>query len=146
MDIYNKMEKVRHYLRFDFIKVAFIETEIEHMKYQPVYALGNRSDKYMRIVLQKRIGLAGLVIKTGRSHYIRNVAEEISPENRLRYPIILAEGLKSLGAVPIFHQHEVVGVVLAGYRTVNKMTESTIAEFENIVKREFGGTFSKERI
>lgn len=146
MNINKKLETIREQLKFDFIKAAFIKTDFAEKHVKSVYALGNNSDRYMRIVLQKRIGLAGLVIKTGRPHYIVNVAKEISPENRLQYPIILAEGLKSLGAVPIFHNREVVGVVLAGFRTFDKMTEQIVEQFEEMVTNEFSTSFCKEGI
>src|SRR5699024_9927825 len=105
MDIQKNIENIRETCRFDFIKVALVETMIDHLSFKHAYASGNVSNRYVRIVLRKRIGLAGLVFKTGRPHYIINADKEITPANMSQYPIIIAEGLKSLGAVPLFYQH-----------------------------------------
>lgn len=144
MDIQQNIEYIREVCSFDFIKVTLAKTEIGEHSFNQTYASGNVSNRYVRIVLQKRIGLAGLVYKTGRPHYIVNAAKEITTDQIPQYPIILAEGLKSLGAVPLFDHDHVVGVVLAGFRTANQMTDKTKQQFEREVKRKFGKVF-KER-
>jgi|SRR5690625_751739 len=146
MDIQKNIEEIRQICHFDFIKVTLAETIINEHTFKHAYASGNISNRYVRIVLQKRIGLAGLVFKTGRPHYIVNADKEVTPENMSQYPIILAEGLKSLGAVPLFHDHNVVGAVLAGFRTANQMTEEKKCLFESEVKQKFGRIFRERAV
>lgn len=143
MDIQKTIENIREICEFDFIKVALAETTIGNYTLDAAYASGNVSNRYVRIVLQKRIGLAGLVLKTGRPHYIINADEEITPANMSQYPIILAEGLKSLGAAPIFYQQRVIGSVLAGFRSVDQMTPEKRHLFETEVSERFGRMFTK---
>ena len=38
------------------------------------------------------------------------------------YPIVVAEGLKSFGAIPLYKYNRVKGVLLVGYRTEKKLT------------------------
>ena len=93
--------------------------------------------------MKKRIGLAGRVIKTGRPHFITDVAKVIPEEMLEQYPIILAENLKSLRAVPLLNNDEVIGVVLAGYRISGKMSEQTMGQFEHVVNRQFASLCQK---
>lgn len=146
MDIQKNIENIRETCQFDFIKVALVETMIDHFSFKHAYASGNVSNRYVRIVLRKRIGLAGLVFKTGRPHYIINADKEITPANMSQYPIIIAEGLKSLGAVPLFYQHRVVGVVLAGFRTADQMTDHKKVKFEHEVDHYFGELFRERAV
>lgn|SRR5690625_3231700 len=146
MDIQQNIESIRETCQFDFIKVTLAERLIGNYTFKHAYASGNVSNRYVRIVLRKRIGLAGLVFKTGRSHYIVNADKEITAENMSQYPIIIAEGLKSLGAVPLFYEHRVVGVVLAGFRTADQMTEVKRKTFEREVNHYFGRLFQERAV
>lgn len=142
--IQNKIESIRNQCEFDFIKLAFFQRYEMDINTKSVYASGNRSMRYMRIVLQTRIGLAGQVLKTGRPAFVINVDEEIKQSDFHKYPIIMAEGLKSLGALPLFKEEQVIGVLLAGFRTKNKMTYEIIERFKSEVKSEFGSLENKE--
>lgn len=142
--IQNKIENIRKRCEFDFIKLAFFQGREMDRNIKPVYASGNRSMRYMRIVLQTRKGLAGQVLKTGRPAFVINVDEEIKQTDFHQYPIIMAEGLKSLGALPLFEESKVIGVILAGFRTKNKMTNELIERFKSEVKLEFGSLENKE--
>lgn len=127
-----QIEDIRVACQFDFIKLAFLKNNGENDKV-PVFVSGNTSMRYLRIVIQTRMGLAGIVSKTGRPAFIYDAETEISEEDRFRYPIIMAEGLKSLGALPLFKNGEVVGVVLAGFRSPDKMTDDLIELFKKEV-------------
>src|SRR5690625_2256952 len=132
-----KIEKVRNQCKFDFIKLALFQPSIFNSDVHPVYASGNTSKRYMRIVIQTGKGLAGQVMKTGRPAFVVNVDKEIKWKDMHQYPIIMAEGLKSLGALPVFKNNQVIGVVLAGFRKTNKMTDELIEQFKNEVNQEF---------
>lgn len=144
MDIQGKIEKIKSVCDFDFILLCFLQDENHPSKWKQVYASGNRSSRYMRIVVQKRIGLTGLAMKTGRPHFIINAEKEIQKKELTQYPIIMAEKLKSLGAVPLLANNQVIGVLLAGFRSVNQMTDGCIEKFKNEVHRHFQGYFDEE--
>src|SRR5699024_1098781 len=126
------VEEIRHTCAFDFIKLALLKHKNESDQL-PVIVSGNTSMRYLRIVVQTRMGLAGIVSKTGRPAFIYDAETEINEEDRFRYPIIMAEGLKSLGALPLLKDGEVIGVVLAGFRGPHQMTEGLIASFKKEV-------------
>src|SRR5690625_822984 len=142
----DKIEKIRSRCTFDFIKLAFFQMPKNCKQVKQVYASGNISKRYLRMVIQTRIGLAGQVMKTGRPAFVIDVDKEIKPHNLQQYPIIMAEGLKSLGAVPLFESNQVIGVVLAGFRTSNKMTEERIHRFITKVKHEFKSLKDQELV
>lgn len=142
LEIQEKIEEIRVRCNFDFIKLALLQQTANYPELKSVYGSGNRSNRYLRIVLQTGKGLAGQVLKTGRPAFIVNVDEEINREDLHHYPIIIAEGLKSLGALPLYDDNRVIGVVLAGFRTSNKMTEELILNFQKEVSNEFGALFN----
>ena|SRR5690625_3911607 len=141
-----KIEKIRERCTFDFINLAFLRVLHQRKEEKLVYASGNTSSRYLRIVLQSRKGLAGQVIKTGRPAFITDVDKEIKSENLQNYPIIMAEGLKSLCALPLFEDENVVGVVLAGFRTSNKMSQELIQQFTYEVRQAFDHLKSRELV
>lgn len=143
LNFQEKIERIKERCAFDFINLAFFNA---HIGSKPAYVSGNKSTRYLRIVLQKRKGLAGQVIKTGRPAFVIDVEKEIMPEDFQDYPIIMAEGLKSLGALPLFEGNQVIGVVLAGFRTINKMTEELIQCFKHGVKQEFASLDNQELV
>lgn len=145
-EIQEKIEKVRERCQFDFIKLAIVQTVANKHKLKSVYGSGNRSERYLRMVLQTGKGLTGQVLKTGRQAFVKSVDKEINQENYHQYPIIMAEGLKSLGALPLFDGECVFGVVLAGFRENGKMTEEVIDKFNREVKREFCPLSVKEMV
>jgi len=132
-----KIEKIKKQCDFDFIKLAFLQKPNGNEKAAPIYVSGNISMRYLRIVIQTRIGLAGQVAKTGRPAFIIDAEKEIKPEEVQQYPIIMAENLNSLCALPLFQHGEVIGVVLAGFRSSNRMTADVIEKFKKEVKHKF---------
>lgn len=146
MDVQSNIEAIRATCKFDFVKIVFATKEFAPNNKKQVYATGNRSDRYMRIVVKKRNCLAGLVFKTGRPHFIINIDEELTNDELIYYPIVIAEKLKSIGAVPIISDDKVIAVVAAGFRSANKMTDDVIECFQQQVTRTFHTLFTMELI
>lgn len=78
-------------------------------------ASGNANERFLSIVERLGGGLSGTVLKVGRAMSLQ--LSDLLAERRIHeYPIMLAEGLRSAYAAPVFIGTDVVGVLLAGDR------------------------------
>lgn len=114
---------------FDFVALALVQ-RFSSNELRWCCAVGNRSERYRLLTLYSGKGVAGLVFKTGKSLLIENVANTLLAEGLHNYPIVGSEGLKSFGALPLFDDGRVVGVLLVGYRTANRLTEQSFQQFQ----------------
>ncbi|KAF1299257.1 hypothetical protein BAU15_01015 [Enterococcus sp. JM4C] len=80
-----------------------------------LYVAGNQSQAYKNIRLQVGRGIAGLVWKTARPQMDRDIMNDVA--KRLEYPIARTEKLANVYAVPVMSKHDVIGVLLTGYRS-----------------------------
>lgn len=99
---------------YDFAGVALYE---HHMTSAPIkwhYVSGNLNDRYKMIILRKGRGLAGMVMKTGKRMIIADVVASLSPEDKIKYPILIAENLTAMVAIPLCYNNQVYGVLLLG--------------------------------
>ncbi|MBC1482142.1 GAF domain-containing protein [Listeria sp. FSL L7-1509] len=93
-----------------------------------LYVAGNQSIAYKNIRLQVGRGIAGLVWKTARSQKDKHILADV--EKRLEYPIARTEKLVNVYAVPVMDKHEVIGVLLIGYRSaIDVFDEQKIEKF-----------------
>ena len=125
-DYQTLIEQIRSAANFDLVAIALFEpAENQHvLKWK--YASGNLNDRFKKVVLQTGKGIAGMVFKTGKPLLIRDTAEFADSKNLFNYPILTFERLKSLGAVTLWHNGRVAGVLLAGFRESGLMTEEKL--------------------
>ncbi|WP_165763849.1 GAF domain-containing protein [Halalkalibacter urbisdiaboli] len=97
----------------DFVGLAIYDHDGNHLKWK--YAVGNRNDKYKRIVVRYGKGISGHVIRSGRSMMITSFPHLIIGKPT-EYPIMLAEQLIAAIAVPIYYKQSPWGVLLGGNR------------------------------
>lgn len=119
---------------FDFASIACLVDEQYHML-SWMYATGNQSRRYRRIVVEAGQGIAGSVFLSGKAMIIQNACQELNEDELLEHPIILAEDLVSEMAVPLWKEGKVKGVLLLAKRTENLITrelfERVLKELEN---------------
>lgn len=133
-----EIEKLRDRFQFDFVSLALVQPAEDRFVLTWQYASGNMNDRYKRIVLHSGKGIAGIVFKTGKPMLIQNVNTDIESRDLFNYPIIVAEQLKSLGAIPLWEAARVQGVLLVGYRAENRLTQAAFDQFQEGLGREFG--------
>ena len=68
------------------------------------------------IILRKGRGLAGMVMKTGKRMIIADVVASLSPEDKIKYPILIAENLTAMVVIPLCYNNQVYGVLLRSKR------------------------------
>lgn len=141
-----EIERLKVLFGFDYIGIALVQSPERRFELRWTYVSGNRSERYRRIKLQSGKGIAGLVFKTGKPMFVANADEEWGTGDLFNYPIAVAEGLKSFGAIPLYKYNRVKGVMLVGYRIGGKLTEEQFEQFKQEIGAEFGPFYNKEMV
>lgn len=141
-----QVEEIRRTMQCDFVALALVQPEERHFQIRWEYASGNVSQRFRRIVLQSGKGIAGTVFKTGKPIFARNTHDYCSQEDLYNYPIITAEQLESFAAIPLFKYNRVKGILLAGCRTKNCMSEEKYELLQSLIAPGFGSYYSEEMI
>lgn len=141
-----EIERLKELFRFDYIGIALVQSPERRFELRWVYVTGNRSERYRRIKLQSGKGIAGLVFKTGKPIFVEDADEKWSASDLFNYPIVQVEGLKSLGAIPLYQDNRVKGVMLVGYRSGRQLTEVQFEQFKQAIGPEFGQFYNKEMV
>lgn len=126
-DIEASLSDLRRLTATDFAAIAWLDNELIRWK----YASGNRNDRYKRIVLRFGKGIAGKVMSSGRPMILDSFTPKSGDDPR-EYPILLAEGLKSIVAVPITTNERVKGVLLVGCREDRQFEEDVVELVMNV--------------
>ncbi len=100
------------------------------------YAVGNKNERFRRIVLRSGKGIAGKVLMSGRPMLLENY-ESRQYDDPQEYPILYAEELRSALGVPVVMKGRVKGVLLIGYRTPCTI-EEVVVELAKAVAKEMG--------
>lgn len=120
------IEEFRAAAEFDFVAMALVEPAQNQYVLKWKYTTGSLSNRIKKVLLQSGKGVAGLVFKTGKPLLIKDRNEFIQDEDLFNYPILVFENLRSTGAVPLWHNGRVAGVLLGGFREEGLMTEEKL--------------------
>jgi nitrogen regulatory protein A len=126
--IIEKCNQLSKELGCDFVGLAIYNKIGKDLCWR--YVVGNRNDKFERIVVRYGKGMAGQVIRTARPMVITSFPNDITGKPT-EYPIMLAEQLISAVALPVFSERIPWGVLLAGNRSETGFT----GKQEEIVKQ-----------
>lgn len=140
------IKKVKEQFDFDFVALALVQPAQLRFVLKWEYVLGNQSERYKRIILQTGKGIAGTVFKTGKPLRMSNVEKELSKIDLFNYPIIVAEKLTSFGAIPLFKEGRVEGVLLVAFRDERVVTPILFDEFKKFVGADFDPYHYKEMV
>lgn len=141
-----EIDRIKKYFDFDFVALALVQPAEQRFAIKWEFVAGNQSNRYKRIVMQTGKGVCGVVFKTGKPMHIENVDTMLETADLFNYPIVIAEGLKSFGAIPLYKYNRVKGVLLAAYRTKNMMTSDLFEAMKNEIGPQFGPFYHKEMV
>lgn len=115
---------------FDFVGVALPAAGQSTIKWY--FVAGNQNEQFRKIVLRSGIGIAGLVVKTGKPFWQNNL-QRFEYSNQLYTPIAQVEALQSAAAIPIYTSaiRIVDGVLLAGYRSDQQVSQESTSRLAN---------------
>ncbi|OPA76160.1 GAF domain-containing protein [Paenibacillus selenitireducens] len=145
-DYQQEIDAIRKRFDFDLVSIALVQPAADQFVLTWQYASGNLNDRYKRIILHSGKGIAGMVFKTGKSVVIKSIRSEIDPKDLFKYPIIVAEQLQSVAAVPLWKNSRVAGVLSVAFREENQLTEERIQAFQQSIEPKFGPFFTKEMV
>lgn len=118
----DQLRKLKTAFGFDFVSLAIV-LESSQQLLTWIHATGNRNTQYRRIVLEPGKGIAGEVYHGGNALLIQDANEEISEQDRFKYPITISEALRSILAFPLWKENKVAGILLLAFRSPNKITQ-----------------------
>lgn len=139
-----KLEQLYENFDFDFIALALVQSVEDRFRLKWKYEVGNRSDRYKQISLQSSKGVVGIVFKTGKMMLIEDTKIMMGKNDLHNYPIVAAEELTSFGAIPLFKNHRVSGVLLVAYRNEKKMTQDKFERIIQMTGPKFGPFYYRE--
>ena len=123
----DQLRKLKTAFGFDFVSLAIV-LESSQQLLTWVHATGNRNTQYRRIVLEPGKGIAGEVYHGGNALLIQDANEEISEQDRFKYPITISEALRSILAFPLWKENKVAGILLLAFRSPNKITQELFGD------------------
>lgn len=145
-DFQYTIDTIRERFNFDFVSVALVQSAANQFVLRWQYVSGNLNNRYKRIVLHSGKGIAGRVFKTGKSMMIPNVRTELESNDLFNYPILVSEQLQSVCAVPLWREGRVLGVLLVGFRELDRLTDALVTEFRQSIEPSFGPFFTRELV
>lgn len=141
-----EVDRIKNLLGFDFVALALVQSAEQRFAIKWECVAGNQSMRYKRIIMQTGKGVSGVVFKTGKPMHVEDVDAMLGKTDLFNYPIVIAEGLKSFGAIPLYKHNRVKGVLLVAYRTKNKMTSELFEAMKNEIGPRFGPFYHKEMV
>ncbi|ETP68166.1 GAF domain-containing protein [Planococcus glaciei] len=138
------IEQIRTAGAYDLVAIALVEPAENQYLLKWKYASGNLNDRFKKVILQTGKGIAGMVFKTGKPLLLEDTSDLADSANLFNYPILIFERLKSMGAVPLWHNGRVAGVLLAGYRGSSQMTEEKLHYLKQQASKGIGELNGKE--
>lgn len=130
------VEQLRARFNFDFVSMGITAFVGAPLKW--VYSAGETSNRHRRIALAPGHGVGGIVLKAGKPMLFTDIDSELDPREYSSYPIVFAEDLRSLCALPLKRNHHVIAVLLCAFRDVS---ESHAQAFRSLIADELRGTF-----
>ncbi|MTV82160.1 GAF domain-containing protein [Secundilactobacillus folii] len=125
-DYQRLVNRIYHAEDFDFVGLALPASGQSTIKWY--FVAGNQNEQFRKIVLRSGIGIAGLVVKTGKPFW-KNGLHDVMYESKMYTPIAKTESLQSAAAIPIYTSKVKLadGVLLAGYRSDQQVSAETIS-------------------
>lgn len=130
------LHMIRETLSVDFVAIANV---LEDNKKLLTYtcASGNLNHHYQGIVLEKGRGLIGRVYQEEKSIILLLTEEDRKNPILVNYPIILAENLKNVMAVPLWKDACIKAIVVLGYRIDGDISEEFCQKALKLLKETF---------
>lgn len=140
------MKQIKNQYDFDLVALALVQSAKYSFVLKWAHILGNKSERYRRIVLQTGKGIAGTVLKTGKPMRMSSVELELHKADLYNYPIIVSESLTSFGAMPLFQEGRVNGVMLVAFRDKRVVTPELFKEVKQSIGQHFGPYHNEEMV
>lgn len=132
------IRQIKECFGFDFVGIATV-LEAHQQFLTWMFATGSKNTDYRKIVLEPGKGVAGGVYSSGRPMVIQNTMGELSPRQQVDHPIIIAEELVSLLAIPLWKGARVAGVLMMAFRVKTEITKMLYEQVLQMIGKDFCG-------
>lgn len=119
----DRLEAFRAQLSLDYAAVARVDGRDNRIRYDCV--IGNMTNRHVQMVNRPGNGIAGQVVRHGRPVFVDASRTDLA-ELKLQYPIMLAEKLEAVLAVPVYNEDKVAGVLLGAVRRERSFTSAEV--------------------
>lgn len=125
-----RLDHFRDELEFEYAAVARVDGRDNRIRYEHV--TGNHTNRHIQMVNRPgNSSIAGLVVRHGRPVVIDDSRPDLA-EMKKQYPIMLAEKLEAVLAVPILHMDAVTGVLLGAVRRRRTFAAEAVKRAEQL--------------
>lgn len=143
-DFTEQLEAIRAITGCDLVAVALVEPAENQYVLKWKYIAGSINNRIKKVILSSGKGIAGMVFKTGKPMLLPAVSDSMAEHDLFNFPILSLENLKSIGAVPLWHNGRVAGVLLGGFRGDESMTEVQMDVLKKAAAGPIGNLNGKE--
>ena len=134
----DQLRQLKMLFGFEFVSLA-VTLDVGHPLLTWINATGNRNTRYRRIILEPGKGIAGEIYRGGKPIVIQDADKELQEQDRFKYPIILAEELRSVLAYPMWKGDKVEAILLLAFRDPDRITQKLFREVSDYIAPEFCG-------
>ncbi|MGV2875494.1 GAF domain-containing protein [Macrococcus capreoli] len=146
---YNYQEEIDQFkenLKVDFIGLAMPSDLISQTNIHWTFVSGALNERYKKIELQKGKGIAGFVLKSGRSWIELDVTSSSIATHIFDFPIIRFEKLTNFMALPLWKYNKVAAVLLIGNRDKKPFHLEIYEEVNKELDKGLGAFYRKDVI
>lgn len=131
-EIESFLEEIRQFIGTDYMGLAWSENYGQILRCK--YVSGNRNERYKRMMIRFGKGVAGNVLRSGQTIVVNSFAPK-RYDDPAEYSILLAEGLTAIVGAPVFENGKIKGVLVAGYRDGERITEEVTGQVKQMAAR-----------
>lgn len=131
LQLMNQLEQLIGHISSDLSAIALIDQN-NRIKWR--YIFGNMNERYRHMVTKPGFGIAGQVLRFGRTVIIDQL-HLIKDHTRTQFPLMLSEQLLAAIAVPLNNDQRTFGVLLIGDRQDRSYSIDEIRHVENVRDR-----------
>lgn len=141
-----KVDQLRDKLNVDFVGLAMPSDLISQTDIHWTFVSGATNERYKRIELQKGKGIAGFVLKSGRSWIELDVSTSSIATHIFDFPIVRIESLTNFMALPLWKYNKVAAVLLMGNRENKPFDLAIYDEINRELDKGLGAFYRKDVI
>ncbi|WP_409344665.1 GAF domain-containing protein [Paenibacillus sp. MBLB4367] len=131
-NVSGELDAIRLLTASDVTALAWVESGQKRIRWS--HMSGNDNERYKHIAHRSNQGIAGTVVRTGRS--VKSDTSDAALAKVCRDdPLMIAEKLNAVMAAPIVRQGEVQGVLLAGKRSGNAYSSANMEQLVQAGRR-----------
>lgn len=145
-DYQNEVDRLRDKINVDFVGLAMPSDLILQTDIHWTFVSGATNERYKKIELQKGKGIAGFVLKSGRSWIELDVETSSMSTHIFDFPIVKFEKLTNFMALPLWKYNKVAAVLLIGNRDKKPFSLQIYEDVNIELDRGFGAFYRKDVI